>query len=57
MDNPIVLHPYDNRWPALFEEERTRLRAVCGALLPDLHHIGSTSIPIATGLADRYPEP
>ncbi|RWR13110.1 GrpB family protein [Paenirhodobacter populi] len=50
MDNPIVLLPYDNRWPALFEEERTRLRAACGALLPDLHHIGSTSIP---GLAAK----
>src|ERR1041384_8584877 len=36
--------PYDNRWPKLFAEEATRIRAAC-ALPLRLEHIGSTAIP------------
>jgi len=47
----IEIVPYDPRWPTLFEEEATHLRA---ALNPDLilglEHFGSTAIP---GLAAK----
>ena len=40
---PVEIVTYDPGWPALFEEERERLRP----LLPgaEIHHIGSTAIP------------
>ena len=41
----IELVPYDSTWPARFDEEATRLRAVCGALALRIDHVGSTSIP------------
>jgi GrpB-like predicted nucleotidyltransferase (UPF0157 family) len=41
---PIVLRPYDPRWPGCFEEERARLRAGLPCLI-DVQHIGSTAVP------------
>ena len=44
----VRLEPYDARWPALFDEEASRLQeAVAAAGLPRLvlEHMGSTAIP------------
>lgn len=42
--------PYDPAWPGQFAAEAQTLRAVFGAELLALHHIGSTSVP---GLAAK----
>jgi GrpB-like predicted nucleotidyltransferase (UPF0157 family) len=47
---PIVLLPYDPRWPTAFEEERARLTARWPGSFIDLQHIGSTAVP---GLAAK----
>ena len=41
----IILVEYDPAWPALFEREATRVRAVLGAQVRLLEHVGSTSVP------------
>ena len=41
----IYIADYDPRWPAMFEEERTRLQAAIGEWAADIQHVGSTSIP------------
>lgn len=41
----IVVVPYDPRWPRQFEVAAEQLRAVLGASLLVVHHIGSTSVP------------
>lgn len=41
----IEIVPYDHDWPAAFEEEAVRLRAVLGPLAVRIDHHGSTSIP------------
>jgi GrpB-like predicted nucleotidyltransferase (UPF0157 family) len=47
----ITLLPYSQAWPALFEEEATRLRDALRPWLVDgIHHIGSTAVP---GLAAK----
>lgn len=47
----IEIVSYDPRWPALFEEEAARLRAVLDPkLILGLEHFGSTAIP---GLAAK----
>lgn len=44
--DPIVISPYDPRWPRAFETERDRLEPVLRPwLVRSLEHIGSTSIP------------
>jgi GrpB-like predicted nucleotidyltransferase (UPF0157 family) len=45
-----VFSDYSAEWPAAFRREAETLRAVLGANLVDLHHIGSTSVP---GLAAK----
>jgi GrpB-like predicted nucleotidyltransferase (UPF0157 family) len=40
---PVEIVGYDPRWPALFEEERERLRPLLAGA--EIHHIGSTAIP------------
>jgi GrpB-like predicted nucleotidyltransferase (UPF0157 family) len=47
---PITLVDYDPRWPALFEREDQRIRAVLGDRVLRLEHTGSTSVP---GLAAK----
>jgi GrpB-like predicted nucleotidyltransferase (UPF0157 family) len=47
---PIVIVGYDPAWPALFEEERTKLAALLGALVVAVEHVGSTAVP---GLAAK----
>lgn len=46
----IILAPYDPAWPALFEEERSRLQAAIGEWAADIQHVGSTAVP---GLAAK----
>jgi len=42
----IEIVDYDPRWPALFDEEAKRLRAVLDpSLIVGLEHFGSTAIP------------
>jgi GrpB-like predicted nucleotidyltransferase (UPF0157 family) len=49
-DGPITLADYDPGWPALFEREASRIRAVLGDRAVLLQHAGSTSVP---GLAAK----
>ena len=42
----VEIVDYDPRWPALFDEEAKRLRAILDpALIVGLEHFGSTAIP------------
>ncbi len=49
-DAPIVLAEYDPAWPATFEREASRIRAILGDRVRRLEHVGSTSVP---GLAAK----
>lgn len=42
---PIELVDYDPAWPALFEREAVRIRAILGDRVRLLEHVGSTSVP------------
>jgi GrpB-like predicted nucleotidyltransferase (UPF0157 family) len=42
---PIVLVPYDSRWPKLFAGEARRIRAALASLAIRVEHVGSTSVP------------
>lgn len=46
----IVVCDYDPGWAATFEQERTRLHGVLGALVLSIEHVGSTAVP---GLAAK----
>jgi GrpB-like predicted nucleotidyltransferase (UPF0157 family) len=48
--DPIVVVPYDPRWPLLFEEERDLIGAAVGARAVKIEHVGSTAVP---GLAAK----
>jgi GrpB-like predicted nucleotidyltransferase (UPF0157 family) len=50
LTGPVVVADYDPAWPALFEREADRLRALLGAEILLLQHVGSTSVP---GLAAK----
>jgi GrpB-like predicted nucleotidyltransferase (UPF0157 family) len=50
LSGPIVLADYDPNWPAQFEREAERVRAVLGDRVLRIEHVGSTSIP---GLAAK----
>ena len=47
---PIVLVEYDPEWPALYEREERRIRAILGDRVLRIDHFGSTSVP---GLAAK----
>jgi GrpB-like predicted nucleotidyltransferase (UPF0157 family) len=47
---PIVLADYDPAWPALYDREEARIRAVLGDRVLAIEHTGSTSVP---GLAAK----
>jgi len=49
-DAPITLAEYDPQWPALFDREAARIRAVLGDTAVRVEHVGSTSVP---GLAAK----
>jgi len=41
----IVVVPYDEKWPEMFEAERFLIQALLGDVAKNVHHIGSTSVP------------
>ena len=41
----IVVSDYDPNWPALFEQESTRIKNALGAFTLAIEHIGSTAVP------------
>jgi len=41
----IIIADYNPAWPAMFEEEKTRILAVAGSYIQDIQHVGSTSVP------------
>ena len=41
----IVISDYDPNWPALFEEERRKIRNALGPFALAIEHIGSTAVP------------
>jgi GrpB-like predicted nucleotidyltransferase (UPF0157 family) len=47
---PIVLVEYDPNWPALYDREERRIRAILGDRVVRIDHFGSTSVP---GLAAK----
>jgi GrpB-like predicted nucleotidyltransferase (UPF0157 family) len=50
MPSRYTFTDYSPDWPAAFEQEADRLRALLGGELVAVHHIGSTSVP---GLAAK----
>ncbi|MGH3102588.1 MAG: GrpB family protein [Gaiellaceae bacterium] len=46
----VVIVPYDERWPALYETAAFELREALGEALVGIEHIGSTAVP---GLAAK----
>src|SRR5829696_2510486 len=51
---PVVVLPYDVRWPELFRLERDRLAGIFGERATGIEHIGSTAVPglAAKGIVD-----
>jgi GrpB-like predicted nucleotidyltransferase (UPF0157 family) len=47
---PVTLAEYDPQWPALFDREAARIRAVLRDAAVRVEHVGSTSVP---GLAAK----
>lgn len=45
MPTQVEIVAYDPGWPRLFEEAEARLRALLGAFVVAVDHIGSTAIP------------
>lgn len=41
----IVVVPYDETWPEMFETERFLIQTLLGDVAKNVHHIGSTSVP------------
>jgi GrpB-like predicted nucleotidyltransferase (UPF0157 family) len=48
--DPIVVVPYDEAWPPLYAEERTRIERAIGPWVEEIEHVGSTAVP---GLAAK----
>ncbi len=46
----VQIVDYDPRWPAMFEDEKSRIMDAVGEWLVDVQHVGSTSVP---GLAAK----
>jgi GrpB-like predicted nucleotidyltransferase (UPF0157 family) len=45
LNGPVVLCPYDPKWPALFETEAAKVSGALGEAALAVHHVGSTSVP------------
>ena len=43
--DPVVIVPYDARWPKQFESERSRLQSILSGINFRIEHIGSTAVP------------
>ncbi len=50
VDDPVVVVPYNEAWPSLFEEERARIERAIGPWVEQIEHVGSTAVP---GLAAK----
>ncbi|MDQ3865115.1 MAG: GrpB family protein [Actinomycetota bacterium] len=50
VDDPVVVVPYDETWPSLFEVERARIERAIGPWALEIEHVGSTAVP---GLAAK----
>ena len=48
--DPVIVVPYDEAWPSLFEKERTRIEGAIGLWVEEIEHVGSTAGP---GLAAK----
>ena len=46
----VVLVPYDEAWPALFDQERALIERALGSWAQGIEHVGSTAVP---GLAAK----
>ena len=44
-DGELIVAPYDEQWPQLYEREAERIRAEIGDHILDIQHVGSTSVP------------
>ena len=51
---PVVVLPYDPRWPEIFRPERDRLAGIFGERAAGIEHVGSTAVPglAAKGIVD-----
>ena len=45
MTREVRVIPYDDNWPALYEQEVTKIKRILEKEIVSTHHIGSTSIP------------
>ncbi len=45
MPDPVIIVPYDPRWPERFRRLGTALRAALGEVALRIDHIGSTAVP------------
>jgi GrpB-like predicted nucleotidyltransferase (UPF0157 family) len=45
MSEPIIVSPYDQQWPNLFQELGHKIRFALGDTALRIDHIGSTSVP------------
>lgn len=41
----VIVVPYDEKWPEMFEDENLLIKTLLGGVAKDVHHIGSTSVP------------
>jgi len=41
----IVVVPYDEKWPEMFNVESFLIKKLLGEVAKDIHHVGSTSVP------------
>ena len=48
--DPVIVVPYDEAWPSLFEEEQSRIESAIGPWVEQIEHVGSTAVP---GLAAK----
>jgi GrpB-like predicted nucleotidyltransferase (UPF0157 family) len=45
MDRPVVIAEYDPAWPEIFTQESFCIQSFVSSWMPELLHIGSTSVP------------
>ena len=45
MPRPVIIVPYNQDWPRIYEKERKLILGATGGIIRSLEHIGSTSIP------------
>jgi GrpB-like predicted nucleotidyltransferase (UPF0157 family) len=50
VSKPIIISPYDPRWPVRYQREEARIRAALGERAMAIEHVGSTAVP---GLAAK----